>query len=101
MAKLIRHSIPKGAIDEFIKPPPPPSHTSPDFFPFLLAFNSNSDSLTTFKPFFFLVSPSRAPVLSFARYFQAPATQATWQWIFPRGGRDSAYEKGGDAGWKF
>ena len=23
------------------------------------------------------VSPSRAPVLSFARYFQAPATQAT------------------------
>ena len=24
------------------------------------------------------VSPSRAPVLSFARYFQAPATQATY-----------------------
>ena len=26
------------------------------------------------------VSPSRAPVLSFAHYFQAPATQATLLW---------------------
>ena len=26
------------------------------------------------------VSPSRAPVLSFARYFQAPATQASEKW---------------------
>ena len=30
------------------------------------------------------VSPSRAPVLSFARYFQAPATQASFRLIFSR-----------------
>ena len=39
MAKLIRHSIPKGAIDEFIKPPtPPPFPHFPRFFSFSSGF---------------------------------------------------------------
>lgn len=53
MAKLIRRAIPKGAIDEFVTPSP----LRPRFFfsLFFLAFDSNSNSLTTFKPFSFLV----------------------------------------------
>ena len=51
------------------------------------------------------MSPSRAPVLSFARYFQAPATQANLSLIgidpklyaghsFSRGGASFAYQSG-------
>ena len=41
------------------------------------------------------MSPSRAPVLSFARYFQAPATQAIKSLtVLARGGREHVAHSG-------